>query len=73
MLFGSGAGVMKQLESFLLLGWHWKYALKPPLATQGVRMENVLFVPDVPWARMHSGFAALFRRCRPCFCLGARY
>ncbi len=46
MLYGSGAGVMRHLQSCLILGYALRYQLKPWLASKGVRFENLIFVTD---------------------------
>ena len=46
MLYGKRSGVMGFLANCLQLGYMLRYCIKPILAKQGIRFENVLFVTD---------------------------
>ena len=46
MLYGKRSGVMAFLANCLQLGYMLRYCIKPILAKQGIRFENVLFVTD---------------------------
>ena len=47
MLYGSGKGVMRHLQSCLLLGYKLRYELKPLLLKMyNIEFENVLFVTE---------------------------